>query len=186
MAKTTQFLAVISDDRLGPAMLALNPRMRAFVIGKVQGGLDDTAAARAAGYADDRKQPWRLAHHEGVQAAILEEGRKLMRAHGPKSILTLVEIRDDKLRDAKDRIKCAIELLNRSGFHVVSEHHQHEHHHLSEAETDRRILALAAELGLPPEQARLMLVAPAEFERNAQGVYEIVESEPPPEPSPGA
>ncbi len=165
--------APIDDEGLGPAMRALTSLQRSFVRAKVELGLNDTAAYAAAGFAPDRGHAHRLAHDERVQAAILEEGRKLMRAHGPKSILTLVEIRDNVEANDKDRIKAAIELLNRSGFHAVSEHHEHQHHYLSETEQDRRILALCAELGLSPDEARKMLVAPADFERNAEGVFEL-------------
>ena len=115
----------LDEDDLGPAMRALTPQRRAFVIGKVHSGLTDLAAARAAGFRDPNRYAWHVAHNEGVQDAILEEGRKLMRSHGPKSILTLVEIRDNTELNAKDRLKAAIELLNRSGFHAVSEHHEH-------------------------------------------------------------
>src|SRR5438552_474007 len=127
MPRIKQPLVPLDDEGLGPAMRALNPRQRAFVVGKIN-GLNDNAAARAAGYVvaapvGNHGYATHLAHHEGVQAAILEEARKLMRSHGPKSILCLVAIRDDTEAADKDRIKAATELLNRSGFHAVSEHH---------------------------------------------------------------
>jgi len=168
---------LVSAVDLGPAMQALNPMQRAFVIGKVLAGLTDVEAARQAGYVDPHANATRVAHTLVVQDAILEQSRALMRSQGPKSIHCLVEIRDDKTNNAKDRMKASVELLNRSGFHQISEHHVHEHRHASDAEADRRILALAAELGLSPDQAKLMLVAPADFEQNAEGVYEI-----PPQP----
>jgi hypothetical protein len=38
---------------------------------------------------------------------------------------------------------------------------------------DRRILSLAAELGMTPDQAKMMLIAPADMQRNAEGVFEV-------------
>jgi hypothetical protein len=164
----------IDVTALGLAMQALTPHRRGFVLAKVYGGMNDKDACLAAGYARTvaEHQQHTISGREDVQAAILEEGRKLMRREGPRSILTLVAIRDSDAKPA-DRIKAATELLNRSGFHAVSEHHDHQHVHQSEAELDRRILALAAELGMTPEQAKLMLIAPADMERNAEGVFEL-------------
>jgi hypothetical protein len=174
-----------AGGELGPAMSLLTPLRRAFVIGLVHFGLSARAAYKAAGYAPPDSNVSQISHDPRVQDAILEEAKKLMRTHGPKSILTLVEIRDDKESAAKDRIKAATELLNRSGFQAISEHHEHLHRHLSDTEQDRRILALCAELGLSPEEAQKMLIAPAEFERNAAGVFEMP-AEPPEPPSANA
>lgn len=173
-------LPEIDVASLGPAMAALTPLQRSYVTAKVFLGLEDSNAARAAGYAESvaGHMAHEIARREDVQAAILEEGRKLMRTQGPKSILALVEIRDDKTAKGADRIKAAIELLNRSGFHAVSETHQHTHVHMSEAEQDRRILALCADLGMSPDEAKKMLIAPADMQRNADGVFELPAAEP--------
>jgi hypothetical protein len=91
-----------------------------------------------------------------------------MAGEGPRSIRTLVAIRDDRSKEAKDRIKAAVELLNRGGLQAVSEHHLTVEHHMTDAQKDQRILALCNELGLPEAAARKMLIAPevldAEFE----------------------
>jgi hypothetical protein len=91
-----------------------------------------------------------------------------MAGEGPRSIHTLVTIRDDKSKEAKDRIKAAIELLNRGGLQAVSEHHLKVEHHMTDAQKDQRILALCGELGLPEADARRLLLQPevldAEFE----------------------
>jgi len=98
-----------------------------------------------------------------------------MCTEGPKSVLTLIEIRDDPAADRKDRLKAATELMNRAGPGVVSESHLVVDHNyqMTEAQKDARILALAAELGMPEEYARKMLVAPADFEKNSKGVFEL-------------
>jgi hypothetical protein len=169
------------ESALGEAMRALPPAQRCFVHFKVFFGRNNTDAARMAGYSENGVDvaAHRLAHHPGIQAAILEEGQKLLRSQGPKSILTLVEIRDNLQNEAKDRMKAAVELLNRSGFTAVTQHNISVEHSLSEGEKDRRILALAAELGLSPAEAQKMLVSPQDMQRNAQGVYDL-----PTEPSP--
>jgi hypothetical protein len=179
----------IEDEGCGPAMLALNTRQRAFVHAKTAMGLSNVAAAKFAGYSDRSPNAadvnaYRLSHDQRIQDAILEEGRKLMRGEGAKSILTLVQLRDNPQIEAKDRIKCAVELLNRSGFNAVSEHHEHHHVHMSESEQDARILALCAELGLSPDEAKKMLIAPADMTRNAAGIFDLTPTEPTPEPTP--
>ena len=176
----------LDESSLGPAMLALTPPRRLFVIGKTHLGLSDKRAGEFAGY-KSVVTSWRTAHREDVQAAIAEEGHKLLRAQGAASIRTIVEIRDDKKADARDRLKAAIELMNRSGFHAVTESHSVVEHKLSEAQMDKRILALAAELGMSEEEAKKMLIAPAEFQKNAAGVYvDVSEARPVEEPEPEA
>jgi hypothetical protein len=160
----------LDESTLGPAMSALNPQRRLFVIAKVHLGLNDQRAGKFAGYTAITTA-WRVAHSEDVQLAIEEEGKKLLRSQGAASIRTVVEIRDDKRLDARDRLKAAIELMNRAGFHAISESHSVVEHKISESQMDKRILALAAELGMGEEEAKRMLIAPSEFKRNAQGVY---------------
>lgn len=65
---------------LGPAMQALNPRQRAFVIAlNNAGGKNRTEAARAAGYSDQtghaRDHANWLMHNPNIQAAIVEDAR---------------------------------------------------------------------------------------------------------------
>lgn len=173
----------VPEDGLGPAMLALPQSMRAYVVARVFHGLNRSKAAKAAGYsADDpdvaKTQGYRLEHNEGIQAAIAEESRKLMRAEGPNSIRTLIEIRDNKKNEPKDRARAAIEILNRCGLGAVSESHVTVTHQMSEEQLDRRILELARELGLPEVEARKMLVAP---DRVIEGEFEEVKPPPTPE-----
>jgi hypothetical protein len=178
-------LIPVSADGLGPAMLALSPAMRAFVIAKVEFGQPNHEAARMAGYSAASPHALsvvasRLAHDERVQSALLEEGQKLMRSEGPKSVHTLVEVRDDKRNAAKDRIKAATELLDRSGFHALSEHHLTVEHHLSDEQKDARIMALAAEMGLSQDEARKLLIAPGKEQASiVDAEFEVVQ---PPDP----
>jgi len=173
----------IDNASLGPAMLALSPAMRAFVVAKVFRGFTNKECARWAGYSASSDNVLsvtghNLAHDPRVQKAIAEETDKLMRCEGAASVRTLIEIRDDPTSEKKDRIKCAVELLNRSGFHAVTESISHVEMHMTEHQKDTRILALCAELGIGKEEARKMLVAPSEAVIDA--AYEVVSSAEPP------
>ena len=165
-------------------MQVLTPRQRAWVFHRVVNGMDAANAASAAGYpANTRRQRgYDMQHSPKVQAAVLEMSKQLLRSEGPRSIATLIAIRDDAEASPRDRIKCAELILNRSGLHAQTEHHETITHQLSEAEQDRRILAAAAELGLSPAEAQKMLISPQDFTKNAAGVFEL--DTPPPEPSP--
>jgi len=173
-------LIVVEDADCGPAMAALPPAQRAFVIGKVRHGLNNAEAAKRAGYADGpngggaKVTGYRLAHTEAIIAAIIEESKKVLKSEGPNSIRTLVEIRDNRKNEAKDRLKAAVELLNRGGLNAVNEHHHLVEHRLTEEQQDKKILALARELGLPDAEARKMLISPDAIE----GEFEEVTPEP--------
>jgi phage terminase small subunit len=156
---------IVPDEDCGPAMLALNLAMRAFVYAFVHFGSNRAEAARRAGYSRNKQEnakvvAYGLWRRGDVQAAILEESRKVLRSEGPKSIRTLAEIRDNKTNEAKDRIKAAESLLNRGGLNSVSEHHHVVEHTLTDEQRDRRILSLARELGLSDGEAAKLLMAP--------------------------
>jgi hypothetical protein len=167
---------------LGPAMLKLNQAQRAFVFAKVIYGMSNTNAAKAAGYSAStreslRSNAYRLAHDGNIQNAIQEETRKLMRAEGPRSVRTLITIRDNPKSEDKDRLKAAVELMNRGGLNAVSEHHVVVEN-LTDAQKDQRILALARELGLPDTEAQKLLIDRADV---VDAEFTEVEPEPTPE-----
>jgi hypothetical protein len=183
----TLLLPEIDVAELGPAMAALTPLQRGFVLAKVYLGLNDVEAARAAGYAPStaKDQAYLIAHNEGVQAAILDASKALLRGgEGARSLRVMIALRDDRTVKADTRLRAAEMIANRAGLHTTTEHHLEVRHHLSEAEMDRRILALAAELGMGPDEAQKMLIAPAEMQCNAAGVFEL--AEPPHDPTPAA
>lgn len=81
--ETDKTLTVIGGT-LGPAMMALNERQRAFVVAMFDLGANATYAdaARRAGYADNGKgairvQAHNLAHNDKVQAALREEAERM-------------------------------------------------------------------------------------------------------------
>jgi hypothetical protein len=174
------------EASLGEAMRALSPPMRAWVFHKVQLGCSNLRAAELAGYSGTpevlKVTGHRIAHDPRVQAAMTEEAKKVLRSEGGRSLKVLCEIRDNPQAENKDRLKAAIEIMNRAGLNAIAESHLTVEHRLSESEQDRRILALAAELGMSETEAKKLLIAPADMERNAQGVYSLPE-EPAPEVS---
>ena len=93
---------ILEDSKLGPAMSALNPRQRSFVIVYcATGGKNAAGAARTAGYEGTdvslRVQAHRLAHSEAVQSAIHEEVRRRQQAIAPRAQLNIERIANDPL-----------------------------------------------------------------------------------------
>ncbi len=174
-------------ENLGEAMRALvaaSPFMARWAVAKVETGASDKECARLAGYSAASEHAleatgYRVKNDPRVQAAILELSQSLMRTEGPKSIKTLVMLRDDTKVKPEVRMKCAVELMNRAGMHAVSEGKLTVTHKLSDSEMDQRILALAAELQIPAEIAQKMLIAPADMAKNAEVIdaefVEVVE-----------
>jgi hypothetical protein len=169
---------VPEPEDLGPAMQACTIGERAWVIAKIETGASNAECARLAGYSDTgesaKTMGYVMAHRQRVQEALLEQARKLLRNEGPKSVKLLATVRDNPRAEDKDRIKAAVELLNRAGMSAVTESHLTVTHELlTDAQKDQRILTLAAELGLSEDVARKMLIAPADMDKNAH----IVEAE---------
>jgi phage terminase small subunit len=110
-------------EHWGPAMAALSPRQRAYVLALMvekpgHGAL--TAAARAAGYGNREGTTTpktmaviaqRLQNNDKVIAAIAEMTKKIIRSEALASIETVREIRDDPLH--KDRLKAAMVFVDR-------------------------------------------------------------------------
>ncbi len=125
----------------GPSMMALSPQQRAFVIayftqaqgmGGPRGKPSATAAARAAGYADNgthaiRQKGHEMLHNPRVQAAMLEHAQAIFGAHNPEMMYRLFGM----ARAAKsETVKLAAleSVLNRGGMapvQKVSVKHEH-------------------------------------------------------------
>jgi hypothetical protein len=158
------------EGHLGPAMEALPPRMRQYVFAVIQTGCSQAKAAELAGYAGGpatwKSKGWLLAHDSRVQAAMHEEAQKLIRSTAVMAINVIAEIASDRKGDAKDRLKAAVELLNRSGLHAHTEHKIVVDRPLSGDEEIARVRKFCAELGLDAAQllGRAGVVVDAEFE----------------------
>lgn len=134
-------------------MQALNQNQRNFVVAFImQGGQNATAAALAAGYANTegsaRVAAHRLVHHPRVQLALREEADKRLRAGALLGASVVQEIASDALH--KDRLKAAIELLNRSGLLVEQTHRVIHEDNRSDSELERAVLAMATKYGMDP------------------------------------
>jgi DNA-directed RNA polymerase specialized sigma24 family protein len=173
----------VPEEGLGPAMQAINPAQRAYVIARVFEGLTQARAAEAAGYSastpDTAKVAgYRLEHDERIQAAIAEECRKLMRSEGANSVRAIIRVRDNPKAKHSDVVKAAEALLDRCGLGAVSQHHHLVEHRLTEEQQDRKILALAAELGLDKQSAQKLLIDPSKVIVDAE-FTEVSPAEPP-------
>jgi phage terminase small subunit len=144
---------IAEDARLGPAMEALTDKQRQFVLALLQTGCSNAKAAQLAGYAGNsdvlKSMGWRLSHDARIQAAIHEEAEKLIRTTAPMAIGVMTAIAQDPAVDPKDRLKAAVELLNRSGLHAHTEHKiTVERQSKTAAELIKEIQAMAGDLGL--------------------------------------
>lgn len=169
----------MSDDpEFGPAMAALNERQRAFVMAMIETpGCSNAEAARRAGYSDHleaaKVRGFYLAHSPGVQAAIREEAGKRLNASSLLAAGVLIALLSDDAVEAKDKIKAAGMLLDRSGFGAA------QTINVNKTTTDRtgkaimeRIAALSQKLGV--DASRLLgpatpAVVDAEFSEVKDG-----------------
>lgn len=110
---------------LGPKMLALTPLMRRFVLAALQFPTGkDWQIAKAAGCSATsngylRRTAHRMFHDERVIAAMREEADKRLRSSALLGVSVLAKIA--RTEGHKDQLKAAEALLNRVGFHEISE-----------------------------------------------------------------
>src|SRR5689334_21924501 len=132
-------------------MQILTRRQRDFVRAIVA-GCSQIEAVRRAGYSTKSQksmevQGVRTAHDPRIQAAILEEGIKLVRSSGPKAIGVLMKIALNPEARDRDRIVASLGILDRGGFGAMSSHRVDVHHHEpSRAEVRARLAAACDEL----------------------------------------
>jgi phage terminase small subunit len=149
-------IEIPSEKYLGPKMLALSPRHRAFVIGLLMNRGNQTRAAALAGYSTASSQglrvvAHRVAHREDVQEAIQEEAKRRINATAIMATERIVEALDDG--DPRIRLKAAKQILDSTGLGAVF---KHEHHVEVESKTTRELLdfikGAAREQGLDPKK----------------------------------
>lgn len=166
---------VPSESDLGPAMRAILPRHRLFVIACLDSGvkIDFTRAARIAGYARGkpgdstlRVRGHRLAHSPKIQAAILEESQKRLQAGTMAATGLLMKIVADPKEETKDRLKAAQMVLDRGGLGSVTVHKVDVTHTDNRIEKVAKIVELARLMGQDPKQllGSLADVTDADFE----------------------
>lgn len=138
----------------GPAMRALNPAQQRFVIAMLElGSTNYSRAALVAGYKPGdglRVTAHRLAHDEKVLRALQEESRRRLQASAPMAVSELVKMAEGGTLDEKLKLKAIEMILNRTGFHALSEHRVDVQHSYSDPDAIARIQALSKQLGLDP------------------------------------
>jgi len=148
-------LTVLDDDGrpYGEAMSKLNERQRAFVIALVWKNMRQTDAAADAGYSPvtgNRNSlaviGSTLARDERIAAACREELAKVRDAEASNSFHVLIRLRDDPCVDASVRRKCAIDILDRSGWGATSQHNINVVHE-TKPKTSEDIINEIRELG---------------------------------------
>lgn len=146
-----------SDEELGPEMAALNERQRRFVMAMIETpGITQGGAAEMAGYSTSsdgllRKTGHFLAHHPAVQAAIrAEAGKRLHSASLLAANVVVMMLTDDKV-PAKEKLRAAGMLLDRTGFAAVQKIDVTRKDESGGAVLDQ-IKLLAQRLGLPVQQ----------------------------------
>lgn len=152
---TDPIVHVPPDSRLGPAMLALSNRHRAFVVALMElGGSKYSAAAAAAGYSAGNKDALavtatRLAHDDRILDAIQEESKRRLGAALGLATSNLVKIIEDG--KPSDKLQAMRMLFDRTGLHAKSEQLINvKHTPEDEAGMIERIRSLAGDLGLDP------------------------------------
>ena len=155
-------LAVVPDEsELGPAMLKLTPKQRAFVLELRHGPAgygSEVRAARAAGYGPStdggmRRIAHQVLHNSKVQDALREVGGKLIRAAAFGAIRNTEAIANDfKHRDC---LRANLALLDRGfpaeTFHtVLVQKTTPETLVIASEQVLARIAELAARAGLDP------------------------------------
>lgn len=165
-------ITISEDYQLGPAMQRLNERQRRFVHAMIEnGGLNNRRAALDAGFADSPTNPnqlnvtaHRLSHDENIQAAIKEEGIRLLNAGTFLAVKVCLEIAADPTTMKKDKLKAAEMIMNRTGLHATSEHKVAVTHvDRTTDETVKRIEQLAKSMGLDPKLLLGQAAIDAEF-----------------------
>ena len=142
------------EPHMGPAMQALTENQRAFVVAMLEtGARDATRCATIAGFGNTEGARWqaghRLSHNPKVLAAIREEADKRLRSGAILGASVLVEIASNPLH--KDQFKAGVELLNRSGLLVETQHRVIvEDDRRDSKEIEAAIIALAKRLGVDP------------------------------------
>lgn len=147
---------------LGPAMRALTPKQRHFVLAYFHVGKRERAAFMA-GYAGEEGSnklgvsAYVVWHHPKVQAAIKEHASGALVGMLPGAIARLHQIMQDG--GDKDGLKAIQLITDRTGFHATTEM-KVTHVDESREDTIREIVRMAREQGLDP---RVLIGGAADF-----------------------
>jgi|SRR5579859_2843374 len=156
-------------DDFGPKMQALSERERTFVVAWFHTGSREKATM-LAGYAHSsdnvlRNAAWRVWHRPRVQEAIREFAAGSVLMGGvPSALHAILEIAQTP--GHKDQAKAAAMILDRTGFHPMTESKSTVVHEVSGSERMRKFIAAAKALGKDPKEllGQMSDVTDAEFE----------------------
>lgn len=154
------------DEQFGPAMNALNPQQRAWVMAMYeQGTMDATEAARTAGYVDNangaiRVTAHRIAQRPDVKAAMQEEARRRITLMLPIADRALASVVQNAQH--KDQIRAVAMIYNRAGVPESVDRNININVTLTETEKLEKIKLLAEKHGIPLPQI-LGTVTDADF-----------------------
>jgi hypothetical protein len=176
MANTagTPTVIVPPEDELGEAMLALTPARRAFVIALVETGTKDQSLAAAMaglGGTDNARRVVgsRLMRLPTVLAAIREEADRRLRSGALLAASRLYEL--VMSRDEKIAFKASVELMNRAGMMVETQHRVIvENDTRSAAQIQEQVMGLFKKLH-PGQSVPAALAPPVDAE------FEVVSSD---------
>jgi len=153
MGKELATIEPPDPESLGPAMLALHPKARMFVIALVEYGGDATKAAAHAGYSANGNlqsvMACRNMANPKVLAAIREEADKRIRGGALLGASTLIQLTMSADTDSV-KLKAAVELLNRTGLSFVQKHEVVHKDERSDRELEAYITMIARKHGLTP------------------------------------
>lgn len=143
-----------ADDECGPAMLALTKPQQTFVKALVEhGARSNTEAAMLAGYGGSPQAAnvaaKNLMRTRAVLEAIREETDKLQRSFALRAIHNIARIADTP--GDKDCYKANLELLNRAGLIVATEHKVVVEDNRGREEILKAIVHMAKKNGLDPK-----------------------------------
>jgi len=158
-----------AENEMGPAMRALNPSQQAFVMAMcTSGGRNHGECARVAGYGNTdgstRLSGHRLAHHPGVLAAIREVADKFAASYNLLAMERLREMAFDNDPTTKPTaLKATVELLNRGGMIVQTQHKVVVEDSREREEIKKSMIELARMAGMDPKKLIGEDVVDAEF-----------------------
>jgi hypothetical protein len=146
-------IALVQTINFGPAMSALSPMRRAFVVAfNNAGGKNATEAGRAAGYKNTehlRSTVHDLLHDANVQAAIIEDARARLAG----DLHATLDIIDEIARNPqhKDRLAAAKVKLHHAGMVEVTKSEVAVTHTITLDQKIERYKALLAQTGSTPD-----------------------------------
>lgn len=133
----------------GPAVKALTEKQRLWLFRYIDNGGKKAAAAIDAGYpkewANDTGS--KLSRNPSILAAIKEVAESRIRGSAVTAIDVMIQIMNDPTH--KDRFRAAIEVANRSGM-IVATQHEVKVTTQDDSSTIQRIAILARQLGMDP------------------------------------